>query len=80
MSSQTFRHGLTSLAHEVHNTQSEHADLLLLVVPTLEHYEQFADSFVALMLNKVDISMMWGLLFLVIKVCELCPFADPPHI
>ena len=67
VSSQTFRDGLTSLIQKDHSTESEKADLLFFVVPNLKHYEQFTDLFVDLMLNKADVSMMWGLLFLVIK-------------
>lgn len=66
-SAELFRDQLSSLL-ENYTQSSEQAGVPLLVIPILEHYEQFANSFVALMRNKVDVSMMWGLLFLVIKV------------
>jgi hypothetical protein len=59
VSSQAFRDGLTSLVAKNDSTESEQADPLHFIVPNLEHYEQF--------FNEVDISMMWGLFFLVIK-------------
>lgn len=40
----------------------------MLLIPTLDHYEQFANSFVHLMHNEIEVSMMWGLLHLVLKV------------
>lgn len=43
-------------------------EVLMLLIPILGHYDQFAESFVRLMQNKVEVSMMRGLLYLVIKV------------
>jgi hypothetical protein len=40
----------------------------MLLYPTLDHDEQFARSFVKIMSNKVEVSMLWGLLSLVIKL------------
>lgn len=34
----------------------------------LDHYETFAQFFVSMMSHKIEVSMMWGLLFLVVKV------------
>ena len=62
-----FRTRLDNMLQQ-HPEGSPEADVLLLIIPTLDHYDDFANSFVQLMLNKVDVSMMWGLLFLVIKV------------
>jgi len=42
----------------------------MLIYPTLDHYEKFAQNFVNMMAKPVDMSMMWGLLFLVFKVRE----------
>lgn len=42
-----------------------------LIYPTLEHYETFAQNFVKLMAQAVDVAMMWGLLFLVFKASAL---------
>ncbi|KAI1097155.1 P-loop containing nucleoside triphosphate hydrolase protein [Jackrogersella minutella] len=41
---------------------------ILLIYPSLDHYAAFAQSFVNMMSNPVDTSMMWGLLFLVFKL------------
>ncbi|KAI1483709.1 hypothetical protein F4774DRAFT_425415 [Daldinia eschscholtzii] len=43
-------------------------EVLMLLIPILHHYEQFANSFVHLMDNEVEVSMMWGLLHLVLKL------------
>jgi len=40
-----------------------------LLYPALADYDQFAVSFVKMMAEAVDVSMLWGLLYLVIKVC-----------
>ena len=40
----------------------------MLLYPILPHYEQFSKYFVDMLSEKVETSMMWGLLFLVIKV------------
>lgn len=44
------------------------SEIIGLLIPTLKHYEQFSSTFVRLMHNNVETSMMWGLLCLVIKV------------
>lgn len=38
------------------------------LIPALDHYDGFAICFVRLMKNKVETSMMWGLLSLVTQV------------
>ena len=48
--------------------------VIMLLYPALIHYERFSTSFVKIMSNKVKTSMIWGLLFLVIKVEP--PFSD----
>lgn len=53
--------------------KSRHEDvstirLVAALYPVLDHYEAFAASFVSVMRNKIGTSMMWGLLFLVVKV------------
>lgn len=42
-----------------------------MLFPAVEHYETFAQSFVSLMAHSVDVSMLWGLLFLVVKVSSI---------
>ncbi|KAI0115622.1 hypothetical protein GGR51DRAFT_503594 [Nemania sp. FL0031] len=63
---QDFRSELESLLKEYPNKPAMKA--ITLLYPTLEHYETFAQNFVAMMENPVDTSMMWGLLFLVLKL------------
>ncbi|KAH6634899.1 hypothetical protein B0J18DRAFT_406496 [Chaetomium sp. MPI-SDFR-AT-0129] len=67
MSVPLFRQALEELLQEYRQDTSE-ADVLLLLLPVLEHYNQFSISFVSLMREKVDVSMMWGLLYLVVKL------------
>ena len=49
-------------------SNSEAVELIVLLIPTLGHYEKFAMCFVELMSDEVETSMMFGLLSLVIKV------------
>jgi len=42
--------------------------VIVLLSPTLDHYEQFTESFVEMMSQKVETSMLWGLLCLVVEV------------
>lgn len=63
---QTFHHELDILREQYSNEAPQH--VIMLLYPTLPHYEQFSRSFVRMMSEKVEVSMMWGLLFLVIKV------------
>lgn len=55
---------------QLKNTYSEEAPLHVigLLYPALDHYEQFAQSFIKMMARFVEISMLWGLLYLVVKV------------
>lgn len=48
------------------NDPSRH--VVMLLIPTIKHYEMFANMFVQIMAQSVDVSMLWGLLFLVVKV------------
>lgn len=52
------------------NEYSEEASLHVigLLHPTLDHYEQFAQAFINMMAQAVEISMLWALLYLVVKV------------
>lgn len=49
-------------------SDDESARAIKLIIPTLYHYETFAQKFVDMMANPVETSLMWGLLFLVFKV------------
>ena len=61
-----FRGELESLMSEYPDPASKWA--ITLIYPTLDHYETFAQNFVKMMAEAVDVAMMWGLLFLVFKV------------
>jgi hypothetical protein len=61
-----FRIAVEELVDDFPNDPSRHVVMLLL--PTIAHYEMFANTFVAIMAQSVDVSMLWGLLFLVVKV------------
>ncbi|KAI1410375.1 hypothetical protein F5Y13DRAFT_192236 [Hypoxylon sp. FL1857] len=63
---QNFRDELGKLFIEYPDDSSKKA--IILIYPTLDHYETFAQNFVNMMANPVDTSMMWGLLFLVFKL------------
>ncbi|KAF2116367.1 hypothetical protein BDV96DRAFT_51023 [Lophiotrema nucula] len=63
---QDFRSELDNLVNEFTDAQSKKA--IMLIHPTLDQYETFAKNFVTMMENPVDVSMMWGLLFLVFKL------------
>ncbi|KAI0139030.1 hypothetical protein F4776DRAFT_47404 [Hypoxylon sp. NC0597] len=65
-SPQNFREELGKLFIEYPDEPSKKA--IILIYPTLDHYETFARNFVDMMANPVDTSMMWGLLFLVFKL------------
>lgn len=62
----TFRSELDKL--QAQYTQDAPRHVILLLYPTLPHYEQFSEFFVKMMSEKVETSVMWGLLFLVVKV------------
>lgn len=66
-SAELFRWHIEQMLGKYHDGSTE-ADVLRLLIPTLEHYDQFSRSFVELMRKEVEVSWMWGLLFLVIKV------------
>lgn len=65
-SANDFREALRQL--RIEHTDENAKQIILLLFPALPHYEVFAESFISLMAHAVDISMMWGLLFLVVKV------------
>ena len=66
-SAKLFRSHIEQMLDQYDDGSTE-AEVLRLLIPTLEHYDQFSYSFVELMRKEVEVSMMWGLLFLVIKV------------
>ncbi|OKL62715.1 hypothetical protein UA08_01361 [Talaromyces atroroseus] len=61
-----FRMSLRQL--RVEHPDQNPQEVISMLFPAIEHYETFAGSFVALMAHAVDVSMMWGLLFLVVKL------------
>lgn len=61
-----FRDELAKLEEE--QFEEEALTIVRSLVPALDHYDAFARSFVSLMKNQVETSMMWGLLCLVIQV------------
>lgn len=61
-----FRKELDQLQKEYSTDAPRH--VIGLLYPTLDHYDQFAQSFVRMMAQSVETSMLWGLLSLVIKV------------
>jgi hypothetical protein len=61
-----FRGGLDALRNEFMDETS--VQVLLLLYPIVGNYELFATFFVGMMNNAVDTSMMWGLLYLVVRV------------
>jgi uncharacterized membrane protein len=61
-----FRIALQQLRIEHPDTSS--GEIISMLFPAVEHYEAFAKSFVAVMAHAVGVSMLWGLLYLVIKV------------
>jgi hypothetical protein len=61
---------------ELQNLEIEFDDegslhVIRLLYPILNHYHTFAQFFVEMMAHKIEVSMMWGLLFLVVKVRQL---------
>jgi len=64
---ENFRTALGQMYDE--NQEEASREVIMLLYPVIDHYESFAKSFVAMMAVSVDVSMMWGLLFLVVKVC-----------
>jgi hypothetical protein len=56
---------------EPHLENEASSELIMLVYPVLDHFETFVTFFVNMMLKAVDVSMVWGLLFLVINVREM---------
>jgi hypothetical protein len=63
-----FRHELERLLQEYPDDDDAPHHVIMLLLPALEHYEQFTQSFVRMMARKVETSMLWGLLYLVVKV------------
>jgi hypothetical protein len=61
-----FRGALRQLRIE-HPDESSR-EIISMLFPAVEHYETFAKPFVSMMAHSVDVSMLWGLLFLVVKV------------
>jgi hypothetical protein len=62
---QDFRLELDKLQQEYPEDAPKH--VVLLLCPTLDHYEEFTQSFVKMMSNAVETFPLWSLLFLVIK-------------
>lgn len=54
---------------QLQNVYSEDTPLYVigLLYSTLDHYEQLTRSFIKMMAYAVDLSMIWGLLYLVVK-------------
>jgi hypothetical protein len=61
-----FRARLEALQAD-HQSILQNEVLYMLYLP-LSHYEQFAAVFVKMMKKDMNTSMMWGLLYLVVKV------------
>lgn len=63
------KHFQTKL-HELQLSCSDNDSTIMIgmLYPTLDHYDAMAAAFVAMMHGNVDVSLMWGLLYLVIKV------------
>jgi len=69
-----FRKELGKLESEFTDEGSLH--VIRLLYPILDHYETFAQFFVAMMSHNIEVSMMWGLLFLVVKVRLVLSFYE----
>ena len=65
-----FRLELDKLQKEYREDAPKH--VIMLLYPTLDHYDQFTQSFVKMMAQAVETSMLWGLLYLVVKVRKAC--------
>jgi hypothetical protein len=65
-SANDFRQELEDLGNRLSGGPS--SQLVMLVYPVLDHFDTFATFFVNMMSKAVDVSMLWGLLFLVIQV------------
>lgn len=65
-----FRTELNRLLDEEYPEDNDSAPrhVIMLLLPTLDHYDQFSQSFVKMMSQQVETSMLWGLLYLVLKV------------
>ena len=63
-----FRTELNRLLDEYPNEADAPRHVILLLYPTLGHFEQITETFVKMMSQQVETSMLWGLLYLVIKV------------
>ncbi|KAL8896345.1 MAG: hypothetical protein Q9207_007750 [Kuettlingeria erythrocarpa] len=63
-----FRNELNRLLDEYPDDADAPRHVILLLYPTLDHFEQFTQSFVKMMSQKVETCMLWGLLYLVIKL------------
>ena len=65
-SSMEFKAQLELLSHQHKNKLQ--TQVLYILYMTVPHYEEFAVMFVKMMKRDIDMSMMWGLLYLVVKV------------
>jgi hypothetical protein len=61
-----FRAAVVTLRNEC-TDESSRQDIMRLC-PTIDYYDKFANTFLAIMADAVEISMLWGLLFLVVSV------------
>ena len=61
-----FKAQLELLSHQHKNKLQ--TQVLYMLYMTVPHYEEFAVMFVKMMKRDIDMSMMWGLLYLVVKV------------
>ena len=65
---------IESFTRKLRDLQREHThnvasmQVIGMLYPTLNHYDVFASSFVKMLEHKVETSMLWGLLYLVIKI------------
>jgi hypothetical protein len=78
-SASDFRTSLSQLQIEYQDSRSR--QVLNSLFPCVDHYETFANLFMSMMANAVDVSLLWGLLFLVVKASgELLYNADETDI
>lgn len=57
-----FRTELNRLLEDYPDEEDAPRHAILLLYPMLDHFEQFTQSFVKMMSQKVETSMLWGLL------------------
>lgn len=60
-----FRQELDQLRSRYSGDAQRH--VIALLYPALDNYDRFATTFVKMMEHTADVSMLWGLLYLVIK-------------